>query len=77
MKQKLLKKTPMNEEVIAKLKEILGEHYPNYLIVVLDEEGEVQSDYTSVSVGRMLLKEASLDFRDDNIEVLWDEEEEE
>ena len=76
MKQKLLKKTPMNEEVIARLKEILGEHYPNYLIVVLDEEGEVQSDYTSVSVGRMLLKEASLDFRDDNIDVIWDDEEE-
>lgn len=77
MKQKLLKKTPMNEEVIAKLKEILGEHYPNYLIVVLDEEGEVQSDYTSVSVGRMLLKEASLDFRDDNIDVIWEDEEDE
>lgn len=68
-------KSPMNEETRAKLKEILGEHYPNYLIVVLDEEGEVQTDYTSVSVGRMLVREASLDFRDDNIEVIWDDEE--
>ena len=76
MKQRLLKKHQMNEEIIARLKEILGEHYPNYLIVVLDEEGEVQSDYTSVSVGRMLIKEASLDFRDDNIDVIWDDEEE-
>jgi hypothetical protein len=67
----------MDEETRAKLKEIIGEHYPNYLIVVLDQEGEVQSDYTSVSVGRMLIKEASLDFRDDNVEVIWDEEEEE
>jgi len=76
LKQRLLKKHQMNEEIIARLKEILGEHYPNYLIVVLDEEGEVQSDYTSVSVGRMLIKEASLDFRDDNIDVIWDDEEE-
>lgn len=67
----------MNEEVIARLKEILGEHYPNYLIVVLDEEGEVKSDYTSVSVGRMLIREASLDFRDDNVQVLWDDEDDE
>ena len=65
----------MDEEILGKLKEILGEYYPNYLIVVLDEEGEVQSDYTTVSVARMLMKEASLDFRDDAVEVIWDEEE--
>lgn len=64
----------MDQEILDKLKEILGEHYPNYLIVVLDEEGEVQSEYTTVSVARMLLREASLDFRDDNVEVIWDEE---
>ena len=63
----------MDEELLDKLKEILGEHYPNYLIVVLDEEGEVQSDYTTVSVARMLLREAALDFKDDNVEIIWDE----
>ena len=63
----------MDEELLGKLKEILGEHYPNYLIVVLDEEGEVQSDYTTVSVARMLLREAALDFKDDNVEIIWDE----
>ena len=67
----------MDEEVLGKLKEILGEYYPNYMIVVLDESGEVQSDYTTVSVARMLMREAALDFRDDSVEVVWDEEEEE
>lgn len=62
----------MDEEILNKLKEILGEHYPNYCIIVLDEEGEVQSEYTTVSVARMLIREASLDFRDDNVEVVWD-----
>jgi|TARA_R110002153_G_scaffold72533_2_gene189691 hypothetical protein len=62
----------MDEEILDKLKEILGEHYPNYCIIVLDEEGEVQSEYTTVSVARMLIREASLDFRDDNVEVVWD-----
>lgn len=65
----------MNEEILDKLKEILGEYYPNYLIVVLDEEGEVQSDYTTVSVARMLMREAAMDFRDEDYEVIWDEEE--
>ncbi len=64
----------MDQEILDKLKEILGEYYPNYLIVVLDEAGEVQSEYTTVSVARSLLREASLDFRDDNVEVIWDEE---
>tara|TARA_R110001592_G_scaffold228749_1_gene485282 strand:+ start:752 stop:961 length:210 start_codon:yes stop_codon:yes gene_type:complete len=65
----------MDEEILDKLKEILGEHYPNYCIIVLDQEGEVQSEYTTVSVARMLIREASLDFRDDNVEVVWDIEE--
>lgn len=64
----------MDEEIAAKLKEILGEYYPNYLIVVLDEEGEVQSSCTSFSVGRMLIKEASLEYCDDNTELLYDDE---
>jgi|TARA_R110001632_G_scaffold7146_1_gene28510 hypothetical protein len=67
----------MDEEVLGKLKEILGEYYPNYMIIVLDESGEVQSDYTTISVARMLMREAALDFRDDSVEVVWDEEEEE
>ena len=66
----------MDEEIIGKLKEILGEFYPNYLIIVLDETGEVQSDYTTVSVARMLMREAALEFKDDSVEVVWDDEDE-
>ena len=65
----------MDEEIAAKVKEILGEYYPNYLIVVLDEEGEVQSSCTSFSVGRMLLKEASLEYTDENTEIIYEEDE--
>lgn len=65
----------MDEEIVAKIKEILGEYYPNYLIVVLDEEGEVQSSCTSFSVGRMLLKEASLEYADENTEIIYEEDE--
>ena len=65
----------MDEDIAAKLREILGEYYPNYLIVVLDEEGEVQSSCTSFSVGRMLIKEASLEYCDDNTELIYDEDE--
>ena len=64
----------MDEEVAGKIKEILGEFYPNYIVLVLDEEGEVQSRCTSFSVGRMLIKETALEFCDDNTEILYEDE---
>ena len=64
----------MDEEIAGKIKEILGEFYPNYLVLVLDEEGEVQSRCTSFSVGRMLLKEAALEFNDENTDVYYFDE---
>lgn len=66
----------MDEEILGKVKEILGEYYPNYMIIVLDESGEVQSDYTTISVARMLMREAALEFKDDSVEVVWDDEDE-
>ena len=64
----------MNEEVSDKIKEVIGEFYPNYLVLVLDEEGEVQSRCTSFSVGRMLIKEAALEFSDENTDIIYYEE---
>ena len=64
----------MNEEISDKIKEIIGEFYPNYLVLVLDEEGEVQSRCTSFSVGRMLIKEAALEFSDENTDIIYYED---
>ena len=64
----------MNEEISDKIKEIIGEFYPNYLVLVLDEEGEVQSRCTSFSVGRMLSKEAALEFCDENTDIIYYED---
>ena len=64
----------MNEEISDKIKEVLGEFYPNYLVLVIDEEGEVQSRCTSFSVGRMLIKEAALEFCDDNTDIIYYED---
>ena len=64
----------MNKEISDKIKEILGEFYPNYLVLVLDEEGEVQSRCTSFSVGRMLIKEAALEFSDENTDIIYYED---
>jgi hypothetical protein len=43
--------------------------------VVLDQEGEVQSTCTSFSVGRMLIKEASLEYCDENTELIIEDDE--
>ena len=64
----------MNEEISDKIKEILGEFYPNYLVLVLDEAGEVQSRCTSFSVRRMLIKEAALEFSDENTDIIYYED---
>ena len=64
----------MDEEIAGKIKEILGEFYPNYLVLVIDEEGEVQSRCTSFSVGRMLIKEAALEFSDENTDIIYYED---
>ena len=64
----------MNEEISDKIKEIIGEFYPNYLVLVLDEEGEVQSRCTSFSVGRMLIKEAALEFSDEITDIIYYED---
>tara|TARA_R110002020_G_C15812063_1_gene732282 strand:+ start:135 stop:329 length:195 start_codon:yes stop_codon:yes gene_type:complete len=64
----------MDEEISDKIKEILGEFYPNYLVLVIDEEGEVQSRCTSFSVGRMLIKEAALEFSDENTDLYYFDE---
>ena len=49
----------MDEQVSDKIKEVIG---------------EVQSRCTSFSVGRMLIKEAALEFCDDNTEIIYEDE---
>lgn len=62
------------DSIMDKVKEILGEHYPNYLFVVLDQDGCVCTEYTSVPVGRMLISEAKRELVDPIPDIDWDDD---
>jgi len=68
----------MDEDILQKIREILGEHCPAWAVVAEDAEGNFWSDYSTPVVGRALHDHASnelskqLDW--DDAEVDWSEE---
>lgn len=68
------------DDLFDKIRGNLGEHFSNYMFIVLDEEGDLFYDYSNPRVGRMLINEAAMDMSSIPVDVCWemvDEEEEE
>ena len=67
------------DELFDRIRGNLGEHFGNYMFIVMDEDGDLFYDYTNYRVGRMLVKETQIDMDQDmdSIEILWETEEEE
>ena len=67
------------DELFDRIRGNLGEHFGNYMFIVMDEDGDLFYDYTNYRVGRMLVKETQIDMDQDmdSIEILWESEEEE
>jgi hypothetical protein len=69
------------DPIYDQIKGILGEHFINYCFIVMDENGDLYYDYTNMRIAKMLIKEtaeeinASYEYED--IEIEWDDEEEE
>jgi hypothetical protein len=61
----------------------LGEHFTNYMFIVVDDDGDLFYDYSNHRVGRMLLNEAHMDMQSQGgLNIVWqdaevEEEEEE
>ena len=53
----------------------LGEHFPNYMFIVMDDDGDLFYDYPNHRVGRMLLKETKEDMDGDILDIIWEDEE--
>lgn len=70
------------EELYGEVRCLLGEFFPNFCFIVMDEDGTLYYDYTNLPVGRMLIREVrdeieSDDFNEeDNYIVDFEEEEE-
>ena len=68
-----------HDELFDRIRGNLGEHFGNYMFIVMDDDGDLFYDYTNHRVGRMLLKETQEDMGSDlnELDIIWEAEEEE
>jgi hypothetical protein len=59
--------TKEHDEVLDKIRGILGEHFQSWAFVVLEEEGNMYYDYTNRIVGESLLVNAMRDMMQPNV----------
>jgi hypothetical protein len=65
------------DDLFDRIRGNLGEHFGNYMFIVMDDDGDLFYDYTNHRVGKMLIKEtqADMDEEIDSVEIVWEEEE--
>ncbi len=64
------------DELFDRIRGNLGEHFSNYMFIVMDEDGDLFYDYTNHRVGRMLVEETKQDMDGEVIDIWWDDEDE-
>ncbi len=62
------------DELFDRVRGNLGEHFSNYMFIVMDDDGDLFYDYPNHRVGRMLLKETKEDMEGDVLDIIWEEE---
>ena len=68
--------TEDHDELFDRIRGNLGEHFSNYMFIVMDEDGDLFYDYTNFRVGKMLVDETKKDMEGEVIDIWWDEEDE-
>lgn len=63
------------DELFDRIRGNLGEHFSNYMFIVMDDDGDLFYDYTNHRVGKMLLKETHEDMSSEFLDITWNEEE--
>ena len=66
------------DDMFDKVRGNLGEHFTNYMFIVMDDDGDLYYDYSNYKVGKMLLLESKLDMerKITSLDIIWEEEEE-
>jgi hypothetical protein len=69
--------TEDHDDLFDKIRGNLGEHFPNYMFIVLDDDGDLFYDYTNYKVGKMLVNETKADMEGkmDILDIIWESEE--
>ena len=67
------------DDLFDRVRGNLGEHFSNYMFIVMDDDGDLFYDYSNHKVGRMLLKETKDDMegKEDILDIIWTDEEHE
>jgi hypothetical protein len=67
-----------HDNLYADIRAQLAEHFPSFLFIVMDDDGDMYYDYTNTPVGKMLAKEMLEDLNaSDPLDIDWDYEYEE
>ena len=63
-----------NEELYGRIRAQLGEHFTNFMFIVMDDSGDVYYDYTNRPVGKMLSNEMLQECNNpiDDDDWIWD-----
>lgn len=64
------------DDLFDRIRGNLGEHFPNYMFMVLDDDGDLFYDYTNYKVGKMLVNETKEDMEGkmDILDIIWENE---
>ena len=67
------------DDLFDRVRGNLGEHFSNYMFIVMDDDGDLFYDYSNHRVGRMLVTETQKDMEGhmDGLDIVWEAEEEE
>jgi len=63
------------DDLFDKVRGNLGEHFSNYMFIVMDDDGDLFYDYNNHKVGRMLLHETNADMlgKTDILDIIWED----
>ena len=67
------------DDLFDRVRGNLGEHFSNFMFIVMDDDGDLFYDYSNHRVGRMLVTETQkdMDSNMDGLDIVWETEEEE
>ena len=68
--------TEDHDELFDRIRGNLGEHFSNYMFIVMDDDGDLFYDYTNFRVGKMLVDETQKDMEGEVIDIWWDDDDE-
>jgi len=65
------------DDLFDRVRGNLGEHFSNYMFIVMDDDGDLFYDYSNVRVGKMLIRETAEDMNKSILDIEWETAEDE